>query len=181
MLNLHAKCKLLPEGPFDFPVRLDYFNLWITSVDPNFRMNKTTVLRLVTPFGEVSPGGIPANVVTAANNLVSPVTISFGQTPSTVPYSGLAPGFLGLYQFNVGVLEVADGDSQLNIPLCGPPFMQTAMFLTVHVKHKARPDRRPGPSCLVRGCRPAICLDPAVLFAMSVARRISPIRAPRPN
>ena len=82
-------------------------------------------------FGEVSPGGAPGNVVTVANSVVSPVAISFGQTPATVSYSGLAPGFLGLYQFNVAVPEVPDGDSQINITLGGQPLLQPAMFLTV--------------------------------------------------
>jgi uncharacterized protein (TIGR03437 family) len=33
----------------------------------------------------------------------------FGKTPAKSPYFGLAPNFVGLYQFNVTVPAVADG------------------------------------------------------------------------
>jgi uncharacterized protein (TIGR03437 family) len=36
--------------------------------------------------------------------------ILFGQTPAQTPYFGLAPNFVGLYQFNVVVPAVPDND-----------------------------------------------------------------------
>jgi uncharacterized protein (TIGR03437 family) len=82
-------------------------------------------------FGEVSPVNPPGTVVTGANNLAAPLTISFGQTPAPVTYGGLAPGFLGVYQFNLAVPEVANGDSQINVTLGGQALVQPAMYLTV--------------------------------------------------
>lgn len=54
-------------------------------------------------FGPTT-GGFPAGtIVTAANSLMSPVQFFFGATQATPTYSGLAPSFTGLYQFNVTV------------------------------------------------------------------------------
>ena len=43
----------------------------------------------------------------------------------------LAPNFVGLYQFNIVVPQVADGDYQINITVGGVKVPQT-IFLTVH-------------------------------------------------
>ena len=64
-------------------------------------------------------------------SVVAPVTLSFGQTPATLTYRGLAPNFVGLYQFNIVVPNVAAGDYQINMTLGGQPLPQPAMFLTV--------------------------------------------------
>jgi uncharacterized protein (TIGR03437 family) len=42
--------------------------------------------------------------------LATPVLFSFGGVPATASYAGLAPGFVGLYQFNVTVPNVAASD-----------------------------------------------------------------------
>jgi uncharacterized protein (TIGR03437 family) len=39
------------------------------------------------------------------------VQILFGTTPATLQYQGLAPGFVGLYQFNVVVPAIPAGDA----------------------------------------------------------------------
>ena len=57
---------------------------------------------MVTPFvpaGQSAPGGLTA--------LNAPVEVLFGTTPATLQYQGLAPGLVGLYQFNVLVPQVA--------------------------------------------------------------------------
>jgi uncharacterized protein (TIGR03437 family) len=54
-------------------------------------------------FGPVTGGFTAGTIVTAANSLVTPVQFSFGNTQVTPSYSGLAPSFTGLYQFNVTV------------------------------------------------------------------------------
>ena len=82
-------------------------------------------------FGDVSPANPPGTVVTSANSLVESLTISFGQTPARVSYSGLAPLFLGVYQFNVTVPEVPNGDTQIEVTLGGQPLVQPLMYLTV--------------------------------------------------
>ncbi|MGA2133501.1 MAG: hypothetical protein ABSH50_14500 [Bryobacteraceae bacterium] len=59
-------------------------------------------------FGSVSPNIPPGQLVEQANTLAAPFTISFGGVPATtVPYDGLAPDYMGLYQINVVVPAVA--------------------------------------------------------------------------
>ncbi len=62
-------------------------------------------------FGPVSPAPSQGRPVQQLNQLTTPLQIFFGQTPVTVQYSGLAPGFLGLYQFNVVVPDIPDSDA----------------------------------------------------------------------
>jgi uncharacterized protein (TIGR03437 family) len=63
-------------------------------------------------FGSVDPNIPPGQLVEQLNTLVAPFTISFGGVQATmVPYEGLAPDFMGLYQFNVVVPDVAAGDA----------------------------------------------------------------------
>jgi uncharacterized protein (TIGR03437 family) len=57
-------------------------------------------------FGPVTGGFTAGTVVTAQNSLTTPLQIFFGSTQATLSYSGLAPSFTGLYQFNVVVPSV---------------------------------------------------------------------------
>jgi len=55
-------------------------------------------------FGPVTPDIPAGQLVQQANTLTSVFSMSMGGVPVTsVPYSGLAPGFTGLYQFNIVV------------------------------------------------------------------------------
>jgi uncharacterized protein (TIGR03437 family) len=75
---------------------------------------------------------IPPGVVVAdLNTLASPLTFAFGPTPATLQYQGLAPNFVGLYQFNVVVPSVANGDVPINVTLNGTALSQK-LVLTVH-------------------------------------------------
>jgi uncharacterized protein (TIGR03437 family) len=58
-------------------------------------------------FGPVTGGFTAGTIVTAQNSLTTPIQITFGSTQATLAYYGLAPGFTGLYQFNVVVPNVA--------------------------------------------------------------------------
>jgi uncharacterized protein (TIGR03437 family) len=83
-------------------------------------------------FGDVAPSILPGVIVQASNALVNPVAISFGSTPATVSYAGLAGGFVGLYEFYITVPPgLANGDYQINVTQNGTPVPQ-AMYLTVH-------------------------------------------------
>ncbi len=83
-------------------------------------------------FGDVIQPVTAGRVVTAINDLSRPLTVSFGTIPATVTYKGLAPGLVGLYQFNVVVpASVTTGDYQINMSLGGTPLPQPAFFLTV--------------------------------------------------
>lgn len=57
-------------------------------------------------FGPVAPVANPGQIVQLLNKLDTPVQILFGQTAVTPTYQGLAPGSVGLYQFNVVVPSV---------------------------------------------------------------------------
>jgi len=74
-------------------------------------------------FGPVTPNIPPGQLVEEANTLSNTFTISFGGVPATtVPYDGLSPNYMGLYQFNVVVPNVAGGDAvPLTFTLGTPP------------------------------------------------------------
>ena len=81
-------------------------------------------------FGPVTPA-IPAGVVASGfTALNSQVNFRFDQTPATLNYSGLAPGLVGLYQFNVVVPNVSPGDMQLNVDVGGVSLNQN-LFISV--------------------------------------------------
>jgi uncharacterized protein (TIGR03437 family) len=63
-------------------------------------------------FGSVTPNIPPGQLVELSNTLADAFTISFGGTPAaSVPYAGLAPSFMGLYQLNVVVPAVPASDT----------------------------------------------------------------------
>jgi uncharacterized protein (TIGR03437 family) len=87
-------------------------------------------------FGSVLDSGnqnIPAGtVVTASNTLSNSFSMAFGGSSATVSYSGLAPSFVGLYQFNVVVPSVSNNDLvPLSFKLNGVAGSQT-LFIAVH-------------------------------------------------
>jgi len=83
-------------------------------------------------FGDVTPSILPGVIVQQSNLLVNPVTFSFGATPATLSYSGLAGSFVGLYEFYITVPSgLADGEYQINVTQNGTSLPQT-MYLTVH-------------------------------------------------
>jgi uncharacterized protein (TIGR03437 family) len=61
-------------------------------------------------FGSVNGDVSAGQIVQAQNTLALPLQIFVGGTQATVTYDGLAPGFVGLYQFNVVVPAVASSD-----------------------------------------------------------------------
>ncbi len=69
-----------------------------------------TILMYGIGFGTVTPDSPAGQIVTQSNQLSQPLQIVFGQTPAQISYAGLAPGFVGLYQFNVVVPPVPDND-----------------------------------------------------------------------
>lgn len=58
-------------------------------------------------FGQVNQGIPPGEIAPAMSSLAAPLTVSIGGIQATsVPYAGLAPAYVGLYQFNVVVPNV---------------------------------------------------------------------------
>jgi uncharacterized protein (TIGR03437 family) len=88
-----------------------------------------TILMYGIGFGSVSPAVNAGQVVGVVNQLVSPLTISFAGASAGIAYAGLAPGFVGLYQFNVVVPNVSDGDRvPLSFSLAGTQGSQTMLI-----------------------------------------------------
>jgi len=79
-------------------------------------------------FGPVTPQTPAGTIAPAFTSLATNMSFVFNQIPATVLYGGLAPGFVGLYQFNIKVPNLSPGDYQ--IKLIGAPLNQT-VFLTV--------------------------------------------------
>jgi len=76
-------------------------------------------------FGVVSPNIPPGQIVEESNMITAPLTFSIGGTQAKLSYYGLAPAFLGLYQFNVTVPAVAASDTApLTFSLSGIPGTQ---------------------------------------------------------
>jgi uncharacterized protein (TIGR03437 family) len=70
-----------------------------------------TIVLYGAGFGPVTPDPGAGNIVANQNNLVLPLQVFFGGMRANVSYAGLAPGMIGLYQFNVVVPEVTPGDA----------------------------------------------------------------------
>ena len=84
------------------------------------------------PAKDTSNVIIPAGqIVTAANQLTGTLQMQVNNVTAELGYFGLAPNFVGLYQFNLKVPAVADGDWPLTFTLNGTKGSQT-LFLSVH-------------------------------------------------
>jgi len=76
-------------------------------------------------FGTVTPNSPAGQIVTVANQLSGSFQIFFNGTPATVQFAGLVNGYLGLYQFNVVVPNVAAGNTvPVTFSLNGTPGTQ---------------------------------------------------------
>lgn len=62
-------------------------------------------------FGAVTPSPTQGQLVQQPNQLTTSFEIFFGPTQAAVYYAGLAPGYIGLYQFNVVVPNIPDSDA----------------------------------------------------------------------
>ena len=69
-----------------------------------------TIILYGIGFGSVNGDVSAGQIVQAQNTLSLPLQIFIGGTQAAVTYLGLAPGFVGLYQFNVVVPQVASSD-----------------------------------------------------------------------
>jgi len=80
-------------------------------------------------FGDVEPATAPG-VIVGASNQIPNVAIEFGDTPAKVSYAGLAPNVIGLYQFNLTVPNVPEGDYLITVRVGAATVPQT-LYLTV--------------------------------------------------
>ena len=77
-------------------------------------------------FGAVTPAVPIGQITEVSNTLSAPFQFYFGSTLAKTTYSGLAPGQIGVYQFNVVVPAIIDGDfTPISISLGGVTGTQT--------------------------------------------------------
>lgn len=77
-------------------------------------------------FGPVTPNIPAGQIVEESNTLADTFTIAIGGAQASVKYYGLAPNFLGLYQFNVVVPAIPASDTApVTFSLNGTPGTQT--------------------------------------------------------
>jgi uncharacterized protein (TIGR03437 family) len=71
-----------------------------------------TIIIYGVGFGGVSPSSVnfAGQIVGATNTLANQFSVTFGTSPGVLLYDGLAPSFVGLYQFNVTVPQIANSD-----------------------------------------------------------------------
>ncbi|HEY4364654.1 MAG TPA: hypothetical protein VGN17_27060 [Bryobacteraceae bacterium] len=82
-------------------------------------------------FGGTAPAIAAGQIVGQQNTLASTFTMQIGGANANLSYSGLAPGLVGLYQFNVTVPPVTANDaSPVTFTLGGTPGAQT-LYLAV--------------------------------------------------
>jgi uncharacterized protein (TIGR03437 family) len=104
----------------------------LPGVDSKYAKPGDTLILYGIGFGPTSPNINAGQVVSAANSLAMPLQVTFGGTAATLTYQGLAPSFVGLYQFNIVVPNVANNDFvPLGISLAGTPISQT-VYTAVH-------------------------------------------------
>ena len=70
-------------------------------------------------FGPVTSSAPAGQLVQQATSLATNLQMSIGGATATVDYAGLAPGFTGLYQFNVTVPAIPAGNQPLAFNLGG--------------------------------------------------------------
>ncbi len=87
-----------------------------------------TILLFGIGFGATTPAVAAGRIIAPGQGtaLANSLSISIGGNTATLPYAGLAPGAVGLYQFNLVVPAVAAGDAvPLTFTLGGVPGSQT--------------------------------------------------------
>jgi uncharacterized protein (TIGR03437 family) len=84
-------------------------------------------------FGPVVPNTPAGEIAPASSRLSGSLQFLFSQTPAPeIPYAGLAPGYVGLYQFDIVVPQVPDNDLvPLTFTLGAVPATQT-FYTAVH-------------------------------------------------
>jgi uncharacterized protein (TIGR03437 family) len=104
----------------------------ISGVASRQAMPGETIIVYGIGFGAVNPNLTVGQIVQQANSLAAPVQVAFGSTPATLAYWGLAPNFLGLYQFNVIVPNIPNSDLvPITFTLSGESGTQT-LYTAVH-------------------------------------------------
>lgn len=95
---------ILPDGNYVLPTGA------IAGVNSRPAKPGETVVMYGVGFGPVAPDIPAGEIVSEDNQLTLPLQIQFGQTTAQLSYDGLAPSFVGLYQFDVVIPTVPDNE-----------------------------------------------------------------------
>jgi uncharacterized protein (TIGR03437 family) len=92
-----------------------------------------TIIIYGVGFGAVTPSSVAfAGQVVGPTSSLNNFSMSFGGSPGVPVYYGLAPGFVGLYQFNITIPQIANNDFvPLTFSLGGTAGSQT-LYTAVH-------------------------------------------------
>ncbi|MEP7354179.1 MAG: choice-of-anchor V domain-containing protein [Acidobacteriota bacterium] len=93
-----------------------------------------TIITYGVGFGDVTPAVAPGVIALVQNRLVAPLTVTIGGVPvpsASIGYAGLSPGYVGLYQFNLVVPDVPDGDQPITFQVGSASINQPTMYLSV--------------------------------------------------
>ena len=88
-----------------------------------------TILLYATGFGPTNPALPTGQLVNTPGPLLNPITVTIGGMPANVTFSGLVGP--GLYQFNVTIPSLPNGDAAL-VATVGGVSTQTGVSVTVH-------------------------------------------------
>lgn len=112
-----------PDGSYTLPAGA------ISGVTSHPAHAGDTLLLFGVGFGAVTPNIPAGQLAQSLSNLASSFNISIGGVPANFTYDGLAPDFVGLYQFNVVVPQVT-GKVPVTFTLGGAGGTQT-LYLSV--------------------------------------------------
>ena len=85
-----------------------------------------TIILYGIGFGPLTPDSPAGNIAQGETSINAQVTISIGGVTAQVPYAGLTPGSVGLYQFNIVVPDIpANDQAPLVVSLGGGAPLQT--------------------------------------------------------
>jgi uncharacterized protein (TIGR03437 family) len=87
-----------------------------------------TLIFYGTGFGPVSPSSvaIAGRIASGQSSITAPIVFTFGSSKGSVLYKGLAPGYVGLYQFNVTLpFDIPANDIPMTVTLNNDPLPQT--------------------------------------------------------
>ncbi len=88
-----------------------------------------TILLYATGFGPTNPALPTGELVTAPGSLLNPIAVTIGGVAANVTFSGLVGP--GLYQFNVTIPSLPNGDAAL-LATVGGVSTQTGVSVTIH-------------------------------------------------
>jgi uncharacterized protein (TIGR03437 family) len=111
---------LFSDGFYDLPPGL------VSEVASRRAVPGDTIMLFGIGFGPVSDGTLAGVIDQNTNQVNASVDITIGGVSATIPYAGLTPGVVGLYQFNVVVPNIPASDTTpLTFTVDGTPGQQT--------------------------------------------------------